>query len=432
MIGCGTVGGGVALLLREQADLLAQRLGRPIRLSKVLLRNSNASRPGVDAALPPRIVTTDAEEFFATKNISVIIEVAGGRGLVSQYVRRAIEAGKHVVTANKSLLAAEGPQLFALARKHHVSIGFEASCGGAIPCITALQFGLMANDIKAMYAILNGTCNYILTQMTRAGKAYDVALKEAQQQGFAEADPTLDVSGQDAAQKLAILASLAFGARVLGDDVPATGIDALELEDIHYAAELGYDVKLLAIAERDTPTAPLSVGVRPCFVRDDALLAQVSGAFNAISVYGHAAGHTMYYGAGAGRMPTASAVVSDLLNIASGWYPAAFANMRLTSDLHEPARLMDAADLVSRFYMRIHALDVPGVMAKVTGLLGEAGISLSAVMQHEAAVGQFVPVVILTHDARQGDLLRAVNQIASLDVIRGQPVVIRIVDVANH
>lgn len=431
MIGCGTVGSGVIKLLREQAELYARRVGRPIELRKVLVRDpEKACRT---TGLSNALVTDNPDTFFSTPDMPIVIEVAGGVEAISRYVRRALESGRHVVTANKSLLAAQGAELFALARQNDAAIAFEASCGGGIPCITALQFGLMANRINGLYGILNGTCNYILTEMTREGRTYSSALGEAQTLGYAEADPTLDVSGQDAAQKLAILASLAFGVQVDGDMVRCDGIDHLELEDIRFGLELGYDIKLLAIAERHddqdgSPDAAISASVQPCFVHERQLLAQVSGPFNALSVHGHAVGHTMYYGQGAGQFPTASAVVSDLLNLASGWYPLAFRNLHLTPDLNGRARLVDPDDQVSRFYLRIHALDVPGVMAQVTRLLGEAGISLSAVLQHESAAGQFVPVVITTHHARRGDLMRAASRIADLDVIRSRPVVLRIVD----
>jgi homoserine dehydrogenase len=359
----------------------------------------------------------------------IIVEVAGGRGVMSTYVRRALESGKHVITANKAMLAAEGPELFALARKHKVAIAFEASVAGGIPVITAMQFGLMANRIDALYGILNGTCNYILTEMTREGKSYATALAEAQAKGYAEVDPTLDVSGKDAAQKLAVLASLAFGVSVHESDVWNEGIDSLDLADIRFAAELGYDIKLLAIAERTANgDSALSLRVHPSFIHASAPLAQVRGSFNALSVYGHAVGHTMSYGRGAGQMPTASAVVSDILNVASGWYPLACQTMHLLSDRQARVQTVAANDLVSRFYIRMTALDVPGVMAKVSDILGQAGISLSAILQHEANVGQFVPLVIVTHKARQGALLDAINQIERLDVIDGKPVCIRIVD----
>ncbi|MEE9211719.1 MAG: homoserine dehydrogenase [Phycisphaeraceae bacterium] len=425
MIGCGTVGGGVMKLLRDQADLYAHRLGATLRLRRVLEHDLGKHKAKADL-LPAGSITADADAFFSTDDMQIVIEVAGGCGLISEYVRRALASGRHVVTANKSLLAAEGHDLFALARQHRVAIAFEASCGGGIPIITALQFGLMANRIDALYGILNGTCNYILTEMTRSGKDYATALKEAQAAGYAEADPALDVGGQDTAQKLAVLASLAFGVRVTGDQVPVEGIDSLQVLDVRLGAELGYDIKLLAIAEHTD--AGVSLCTHPCFIHTDLPLAQVHGPFNAVSIYGHATGHTMYYGRGAGEMPAAAAVVSDLLNVASGWYPQAFAQLKLWGDADQPATLVDSDDLVSRFYLRINALDVPGVMAKVTKILGDAGISLSAMLQHEAEPGRFVPVVITTHQARRGSVLAALQATQALDEIDGKPVCIRIVD----
>ena len=424
MIGCGTVGSGVVKLLRDHGDLYAKRCGHRLELCSVLVRDLDKARQG--GSVDPQLVTDDADAFFATDNMQVIIEVAGGVGAIGDYVRRAIKSGRHIVTANKSLLGAEGAQLYALARKHQVAIAFEASCGGGIPIVTALQFGLMANDIHAMYGILNGTCNYILTEMTQRGSAYDDVLKQAQQLGYAEADSALDVSGRDAAQKLAVLASIAFGVHVADEDVWSEGIDTLHLDDIRFGRELGYDIKLLAIAERTQEG--VSVRVHPCFIHGDQQLANVHGSFNALSVYGHATGHTMYFGRGAGQMPTAGAVVSDLLNVAGGWYQQAFLNMNLWPDTDQPATITDAADLCGRFYLRVNALDVPGIMASITHALGDAGISIAAVLQHEENQGKFVPVVILTHDARQGAIDQAATTIENLDCIDGKPIVIRVVE----
>ncbi len=432
LIGCGTVGSGVAKLLRDQAGLYAQRIGRPIVLGRLL--DKAKDRVIASGLVEANIVTDDVEAFFDTPGMSIVIELAGGTGAASLFARRALESGMHVVTANKHLLAEQGPLLFNLARKHNVSIAFEASCGGGIPCVTALQFGLMANKIDALYGILNGTCNYILTEMTVKGKTYDTALADAQQLGYAEADPTLDVTGGDTAHKIAVLASLGFGVELTCDKVPNRGINELDLNDLRFGAELGYDIKLLAIAERQLDQEEVSVGVEPCFIHKRELLAQVGGAFNALSVYGHAVGHTLYYGQGAGEMPTASAVVADVINIASGWYGQAFNGMKLTPDLHAPAKLADPDDLTSRFFLRVNAMDRPGVIAQVSEKLGDKGISLSAVLQHEAGEtgSGYVPVVIVTHMARRGDLLEAVGQIETMDVIEGTPVVIRIVDMSDR
>ncbi|MEM1355870.1 MAG: homoserine dehydrogenase [Planctomycetota bacterium] len=425
MIGLGTVGGGVAKLLRDEAELYTQRTGKRIELRRVMVRDTERARQS--GLVDPAIVTGDVADLLG-EQIDVVIEVAGGVDPVGGLMERLLGAGKHVVTANKSLLAAHGPALFALARKHGVSIAFEASCGGGIPCVTALCCGLMANRIDALFGILNGTCNYILTEMTRNGKTYAAALQEAQEKGYAETDPTLDVSGADAAQKLAVLASLAFGVQIVGDDVPTIGIDHLELKDIRFASELGYDVKLLAAAERWPGEQWVNVEVQPCFIKKDELLAQVIGPFNALSVHGHAVGHTMFYGQGAGQMPTASAVVSDLLGVVSGWYPAAFEGMKLTPDLADPAPLLDQADTESPYYLRMETLDVPGVMAKVTGILGEQEISLSAVLQHESRAGEVVSLVVTTHRARRGDVQAAAEKIAELEPIQGEPVVIRVIE----
>ena len=427
MIGCGTVGCGVAHLLHEQGVRYARLLGKSIELRRVLVRDMAKLRTcNGSPVIDRQILTDDPQAFFATADMPIVIEVAGGGGSVGNYVRKALSAGKHVVTANKALLATQGPELFELGRKYGAAIAFEASCGGGIPLVTALQFGLVAEQVDALYGILNGTSNYILTEMTQNNKTYDAALNEAMARGFAEADPTADVNGRDAAQKLAVLASQAFGISVGEDHVQFEGIDALDLADVAFGAELGYEIKLLAIAERVGEL--ISLRVHPSFINTQLPLAQVYGTFNALSVFGQATGHTMYYGQGAGQLPTASAVVSDLLNIASGWYPQAFSKLHLWRNSDLPPRLLDPQDLTSRFYLRLSAKDVPGVMANVSGILGDAGISLGALSQHEVASGQFVSVVIITHQARQGSLFKALENIEKLDVIDGKPACIRIVD----
>ncbi len=423
LIGCGTVGAGVVKLLQQQGEVYAQRLGRKIELRKVLVRSKNAER---DCELDPSVLTIHAEELFDDPQIKIIVEVAGGIEPVRSYVTRALESGRHVVTANKALLAAHGVELFTLARKHRVCIAFEASCGGTIPMLMAIKFGLSANRVDAIYGILNGTCNYILTQMSEAGWSYADALKDAQAKGYAEADPTLDVSGADAAQKLAIVASLAFGAAVNEKDVSYTGIDKLQAEDIAFGRELGYVVKLLAIAQRKG--AGVILRVQPCFVHANEPIAQVRHAFNALSVFGHASGHVMLYGRGAGQMPTASAVVSDLLNVAADWYPQAFAGLRIWPDQHKPLKAVDVGQAVSRYYFRIAALDKPGVIARVAKVLGDHHISISAIVQHENNNDGFVPVVITTHQTSEKAVVAAADEMAGLDVIRGRPACIRIVD----
>lgn len=427
MIGCGTIGGGVAKLLTQQAERYYERTGCLIELKSVLVRSQDIERACDEALVGEDILTDDVEGFFTTGGVDIIIELAGGRGVISQYVRRALESGRHVVTANKALIAAEGPELFALARKSNVTLAFEASCGGGIPCINALMSGLMANEIQGLYGILNGTCNYILTEMIAHGRSYEHVLAEAQKLGYAEADPTLDVGGHDTASKIAILASLAFGVKIDPAEVWTKGIDGLALADVNAGSELGYDMKLLGIARR-FEDGKIDISAEPCFISNRALLAQVHGAFNALSVDGHAVGHTMYYGQGAGRFPTASAVVADVLNIVNGSYVALFNNMSLTPDLKLPGEIRPLEEGISRWYLRFDAMDRAGTVARISDLLGSSGISISAVIQHEEAQDQHVPLVFATHQARRGDIRRAIESAKQLDVVAGEPVVIRIVD----
>jgi homoserine dehydrogenase len=345
-------------------------------------------------------------------------------------VGRALAAGKPVVTANKALLAAQGRELFALAKKNDSAIGFEASCAGGIPIIAALTYGLVANEISALVGIVNGTCNVILTRMTHYGWSYAQALEEAQRLGYAEADPTMDVSGRDAAQKLAILASLAFNVNVAESDIHVEGIDRLDPQDIRFAKELGYVIKLLAIGEKANGGAPLSLRVHPTLVHEHDVLADVAGSFNAISVYGHALGHGLFYGRGAGQMPTASAVVSDLIQMAMGTGVLAFGQLRVFPDSTPAANVLPFAELRSRYYLRVLAKDEPGVMAAVATVLGKYRVSISAILQHESDQNHpdFVPIVITTHLAREGDVQRALGEVDELGVTRPPAVCLRIID----
>jgi homoserine dehydrogenase len=317
--------------------------------------------------------------------------------------------------------------LFSFARKHNTCIAFEASCGGGIPIIDALQRGLIANRIDALVGIVNGTCNVILTRMTRNGWSYQQSLAEAQKLGFAEADPTLDVSGRDAAQKLVVLASLAFNARISETDLHVEGIDKLSPVDIQFADELGYVIKLLAIGER-ADDGRLALRVHPTLVHKSDVLAEVGGSFNAISVYGHALGHALFYGRGAGEMPTASAVVADLVGVAAGTTALAFKRLNIFADSAEPVKVLPIDQLQSRYYLRLTARDLPGVMAQVTHALGEQGISLSAIRQHEAGDSKFVPVVITTHLAREGAIRAALKAIDALPTIQEPTVCLRVID----
>jgi len=422
LLGCGVVGAGVASMLNTQREMLRARTGLTFDIRHVVVRDPAKHRER--AAIFP--VTTDAHRAIDDPKVQIIIELIGGDAALP-LIERALRLSKPIVTANKSLLAKKGTCLFSLARQHNTCVAFEASCGGGIPIIDALTRGLVANRVDALVGIVNGTCNVILTRMTKSGWTYQQSLNEAQQAGFAEADPTLDVSGRDAAQKLAILASLAFNARVEESDIYVEGIDRVDPADITFARELGYVIKLLAIAERG-PMDRISLRVHPSLVSDDDVLADVGGSFNAISVYGHAVGHTLFYGRGAGQMPTASAVVSDLIGVALGTTPLAFKQLNMLPDMTQPADVLPFDQLETRYYLRVMARDIPGVLAEIAGALGRNGISLSAVMQREVHEHQHVPLVITTHKSREGSMRQALREIDALQTVRPPTVCLRIMD----
>lgn len=426
LIGCGTVGQSVVALIRAEAPEIERRTGIRLEIARVADKDPQQARK---AAVSADCFTTNAAEVLNDKSIAAIVELVGGTGVAREFVLNALRAGKDVVTANKALLSKHGREIYRTARENGRCVAFEASCGGGIPLILPLRCGLSANRITAIYGILNGTCNYILSEMTGKGKSYAEALKEAQQAGYAELDPTLDVSGGDTAHKLTILASLAFGADVELDKLHVEGIDKLDAADIAAGRELGYVCKLLGIAHRSD--SGLSLRVHPSFVHRKHPLAGTSGSFNAVSVYGNWVGHTLYFGRGAGGKPTASAVVADLIDIASGNARRTFEQFRILNDVTEPPVYVPMEALETRFYLRIMAVDKPGVMAQITRVLGDHGISLRAVTQHEpagACVDGVVPIVVMTHVAREGAMRAACKEIESLDVVRTPPVMIRVVE----
>ena len=423
VLGSGIVGSGVVKILSEQAELLAWRTGVRFELRHVVVRDVKKHR----GQFPELAFTGDAEAAIDDPRSQIVVELMGGTTRAAELFERSLRQGKPVVTANKSLLAAKGPELFALARKNDTCIAFEASCGGGIPIIDAICRGLVANRIDALVGIVNGTCNTILTRMTRNGWGYAEALAEAQKLGFAEADPTLDVSGRDAAQKLAVLAGLAFNVRVSESDVSVEGIEKLQPIDIQYARELGYVIKLLAIGERDRDNR-LALRVHPTLVHRDDVMAEVSGSFNAISIYGHALGHALFYGRGAGQMPTASAVVADLVSVAVGTTGLAFKNLRIFPDSAAPATVLPPEKVKSRFYLRVTAEDQPGVLAQITASLGKHGISLSAILQRETQDSRAVPVVITTHAAEEGAVRAALREIDALSTILAPTVCLKVID----
>lgn len=421
LLGVGTVGSGVVRLLDEQSDRIARRAGRPVELKWAVTKDPTA--PLMATPRHARLVS-DPYQVVDDPEVEVVVEVMGGTDPTLRVVLDALAAGKDVVTANKALLATHGPEIFAQARKHGRAVAFEASVGGGIPIIQAIGVGLAANQVESLAAILNGTCNFILTAMTREGLPYEVALRQAQSLGYAEADPTLDVDGTDTAHKLAILAQLAFGAGVNVSQIPRVGIDRLDTADIRYAGELGYAVKLLALARLSE--AGLGLRVAPSLVRKGLPLAEVWGPFNAVRVVGDAVGETFFHGRGAGMMPTASAIVGDLIDVALGRAALTARALDLWPERSAPPRLAPPTEIRRRNYLRFTIADRPGVIAQIARVLGERDISIASVMQHdpgdEAAAGGPVPLVIMTHVAVEAAVGQALTEIDRLEVVKAPSV----------
>jgi homoserine dehydrogenase len=426
IVGFGTVGTGVAKILLEEADSIATRTGIRLELAAVVDKDTATPRK---ITLPKGLLTQDLDRILKDDTIQVAVESVGGTTVSKEIQLQLLRAGKHIVTANKALLAEHGDQLYNAAVQADRCIGFEASCCGGIPIILALRTGLAANRISALYGILNGTCNYILSKMTQSGAQFKTVLSEAQAKGYAEADPTLDINGTDTAHKLAILAGIAFGGRIGMQDIYIEGIEQIASDDIHYAREMGYIIKLLAIGER-TADGAVSLRVHPSLIHEDTPLAAVSGPFNAVSVSGHAVGKTMYYGRGAGMMATASAVVADLIEIGMGNSQRVFRAMPMTTGKQKNIQIKKIQDIECRFYIRLMALDEPGVVAKYGRILANHKISIRGAIQHEGrGPDNTVPVVITTHPTLEQNMFNALDELARLKVIGGRPVCIRIVDI---
>jgi homoserine dehydrogenase len=421
LLGVGIVGGGVLKIYRQHRADLEARAGCDLRIVAAVARDITAPREGLEPAAWP--LSTDPDRVLADPRVSLVIEVIGGLEPARTYVLRALEAGKHVVTANKALLATHGTELFEAARRRGVLLGFEAAVAGGVPIIGALRDGLAANRILSLQGIVNGTSNFILTEMTDEGRDFAAALREAQAAGYAEADPTLDIEGIDSAHKLQILASLAFRTRVDLKDIHTTGIARLEAVEIAYARELGYRVKLLAIAK--TTDGALEVRVHPTLIPATSPLAAVSGAFNAILVTGDAAGDQMFYGRGAGQMPTASAVWSDAIEIArriAHRHATLSEDFPLAGERRLPMRPM--SEVRSAYYLRAMVQDRPGVLSRVAGILGRHDISIATVIQKGRAGA--VPIVMLTHDALERNMTAALHEIDGLDVVALRTVMLRV------
>lgn len=421
IIGFGTVGSGTVKILFGNRDILRERLGFEINLKRIVARNIRKDR-GIK--VPEGVLTTDVRAVLDDPDIQIVVELIGGINPAKDYILNAISNGKHVVTANKALLATEGDEIFSAARKAGVEIGFEASVAGGIPIIKVIREGLVANRIKAVYGIINGTSNYILTKMTEENVEFSDALKEAQRLGYAEADPTLDIEGSDSAHKLAILAFLAYGIPFPFNEIYTEGISEISPLDIGFASEFGYKIKLLAIAK--STEGGIELRVHPTMIPKDYLISKVDGPFNAVYIDGDATGSTLYYGRGAGSLPTGSAVVSDIVNIARDIRKNVRERLPIIVKTAKDVRIKPIEDITSKYYFRFSALDKPGVLSKISGILGNYNISIAQVIQKGRKVGEAVPLVVLSHEAKERDVRQALEEIDRLKVVMGKTTFIRV------
>ena len=435
IVGYGVVGNGVAKILEEKKEIIKKKAGIEINLKKVFTRNWNKE---FTFPLKENQKANSLEEILEDKDIHIITELVGGIEFPLKLFEDAINKNKHVVTANKALLAEAGKEIFLKAEEKGIRIGFEAAVAGGIPIIRALREGLVANDIKNIYGILNGTTNFILTSMYKEGKNFEDVLKEAQELGYAEADPTLDINGTDAAHKIAILASLSYGGFLDFSQVYVEGIENIKSIDIELGKELGYILKLIAISKTHN-NGEIEVRVHPTFIPETNPLASVDGVFNAVMVEGDSVGETMFYGKGAGMMPTASAVVSDIVDIGKSISVGVGREIEITSMnwQHKDLNLVKVKDFYTRYYLRFTVPDVTGVLANVAHVFAQYNISIAAVIQKEKVVDKFgidyenhkvVPLVILTHTASENNIQKAIKEIEEKNITVEKTVIIRVED----
>jgi len=423
LLGLGTVGSGVVKVLMTHGGEMQERAGCRLSLHRIAEPDLTRPREGLDLEQLPLV--PDANQVLNDPEVQIVVELVGGLEPARTFILKALQSGKHVVTANKALLAHHGAELFAEARRHGVMLAFEAAVAGGIPLIRAVKEGLAANRILSVFGIVNGTCNYILSKMTDEERDLSEVLKEAQARGYAEADPTLDIEGLDSAHKLQILASLAFRTPVDLKDIYTEGITGVTPQDVVNARELGYRIKLLAIAKASN--GALEARVHPTMIPASSPMAAVSGVFNAVFITGDNVGHLMFYGRGAGQLPTASAVWSDILDIArrvAHDIPALEVELPSVGQRPLPLRAID--DIQSAYYLRVMAMDRPGVLAQVAGILGRHDISLLSVLQKARAQGEAVPVVMMTHEARERDMRAALAAIDKLPVVAAGTTMIRV------
>ena len=420
LLGLGVVGSGVARTLAEKADRIEDIVGCPVILRGVLVRDLGKQRD----YSPPSVKLTDRiEEILDNPEVDIVVELMGGQDAALDCILKSISLGKHVVTANKEVMARNGPDILTLARKKGVQVMFEASVGGGTPVIAPLIRDLVANEVLTIHGIINGTTNYVLTRMAEDGAGFDETLREAQELGFAEPDPAYDIDGTDAAFKLAILSTLAFRARVKESDVYREGIDGLSPKDFRYARELGYQVKLLAIASRRDGT--VQVRVHPAFVPQDFMLAKVDGVLNAVEIETDLAGRVLFHGRGAGASPTTSAVVADIVDVARNLAgnvvpPAPFT-------LAEDVRVSPMSELVTKYYLRLIVADRPGVLAQITRVLGDLRISIASIIQKDTyELDQRAEIVLMTHESAEQDMQQAIGQLDALEVVNEVGSVVRV------
>ena len=424
IVGFGTVGTGVAKILLDNAALITRRVGVPVELVRVADRDIIRDR-GV--TLAAGVLTTDSRQVLSAPDIDIVIELIGGYDTAKRIILDAILAGKHVVTANKALLALHGEEIFDAAVRKGVDVGFEASVGGGIPVIRALTEGLAGNTIESIYGIINGTSNYILSRMTREGHSFEEVLADAQRAGYAEADPTFDVAGIDSAHKLAILVNLAYGTPVNFKDIYTEGITNITPIDIAYAKQFGFTIKLLGIAK--LVDGEIEARVHPTMLPSTSPIAQVEDVYNAIQLVGDAVGDVVLYGRGAGSMPTGSAVVSDVIAIGRNLLKNSAGRVPVASfqpDQRRPLRLRSMEEISSLYYLRFTVVDRPGVLAQIAGELGRCGISISSMVQQGRREGQTVPIVIKTHVAKERDVQTALREINRKAFVSESPTLIRI------
>jgi homoserine dehydrogenase len=421
LIGFGNVGSGVIKILRDRKTLLANKIGLDICIKRICDKDINSKR---SVCVDKSLLTKEAKEIIEDPQIDIVVELMGGTHPAKEYIIEALKKGKNVVTANKALLAQEGQELFALASDRGKNIYFEASVGAGIPIIKAIREGLVANKFNSIFGILNGTSNFVLSKMSSDNCTFGLALEEAKAKGFAEKNPTFDIEGIDSAHKLILLAYLCFGRMVKLDDVFIEGISRISLADVRYAKELGYEIKLLAIAKKEGEE--LEVRVHPTLIPKSHLLSSVNGVFNAIYIASDLAGDLLFYGPGAGQLSAASAVVADIVDLTQGIKAGLFRpTLNIVQD-KSIARLRRIDDFESRYYIRFMALDKPGVLAKISGILAKFNISIASVTQKTRREEHAVPIVMIIHEAKEKYLREALDMISKMNAVKEDPVAIRI------